>query len=53
MRRELRTRLVVEAFAPNADELLPVLAAASTATTVSLDSCDKARRSVRRGDRAV
>jgi hypothetical protein len=52
MTRELRARLVVEAFVQTPDELLPVLEA-STVTTVSLESCDKARQSVRRGDRAV
>jgi hypothetical protein len=50
MTRELVTHLVVEAFVP--DKSLPVLDT-STAATVSLDSCDKARPSVRRGDCAV
>ena len=52
MTRKLVTRVVVEAFVPTPGTSLPVLET-STATTVSLDCCDKARPSVRREDRAV
>jgi hypothetical protein len=52
MTRKVVTHLVVDAVVHTPDKLLPVLDT-STATTVSLDSCGKARPSVRRGDRAV
>jgi len=53
MTRKHVTHLVVEAFlCQTPDKSLPVLDT-SAATTVSLDSCHKARQSVRLGDRAV